>query len=30
LKEIPEINSPMKKLEFIYQIFNTLMIGEID
>jgi len=20
----------MKKLEFIYQIFNTLMIGEID
>ncbi|CDW75334.1 UNKNOWN [Stylonychia lemnae] len=30
LKEIPEINSPMKKLEFIYQVFNTLMIGEID
>eukprot|EP00347_Sterkiella_histriomuscorum_P018663 403344650 len=30
LKEIPEINSPMKKLEFIYQVFNSLMIGEID
>lgn len=30
LKEIPEINSPMKKLEYIYQIFNSLMIGEID
>ena len=26
LKEIPEVNSPMSKLEYIYQVFNTLMI----
>jgi hypothetical protein len=30
LKEIPEVNSPMSKLEYIYQVFNTLMISEID
>jgi hypothetical protein len=30
LKEIPEINSPMAKLEYIYQVFNKLMIAEID
>lgn len=30
LKEIPELNSPMKKMEFIYQIFNSLMVGEVD
>lgn len=30
LKEIPEINSPIQKLEYIYQIFNTVMVGEID
>jgi hypothetical protein len=30
LKEIPDINSPMSKLEYIYQIFNTLMLSEID
>lgn len=30
LKEIPEINSPMAKLEYIYQVFNKLMIQEID
>ncbi len=30
LKEIPEVNSPISKLEYIYQVFNTLMIAEID
>ena len=30
LKEIPEVNSPMSKLEYIFQVFNTLMISEID
>ena len=30
LKEIPEINSPMKKMEFINQIFNTIMVSEIE
>ena len=30
LNEIPEINSPMSKLEYIYQVFNNLMIREID
>ncbi|CDW81903.1 UNKNOWN [Stylonychia lemnae] len=29
-KEIPKLNSPMKKLEFIYQVFNSLMVSEID
>ncbi len=30
LKEIPEVNAPMQKLEYIYQVFNNLMISEID
>ena len=30
LKEIPKLNSPMKKLEYIYQVFNRLMVSEID
>jgi Vacuolar sorting protein 9 (VPS9) domain len=30
LKEIPEVNAPMSKLEYIYQVFNNLMITEID
>lgn len=30
LKDIPDINSPMAKLEYIYQVFNKLMITEID
>lgn len=25
-----DISSPMKKLEFMYQIFHTIMIHEID
>ena len=30
LKEIPDINAPMSKMEYIYHIFNTLMVSEID
>ena len=30
LKEIPEINAPMAKIEYIYEVFNTLMVSEID
>lgn len=30
MKEIPDINSPMQKLEYIYQIFHTVMVNEID
>ncbi len=30
LKIIPEIESPMRKLEGMYQLFNTHMVSEID
>lgn len=30
IKDIPRIESPMRKLEYIYQLFITIMVREID
>jgi hypothetical protein len=30
LKELPEINSPMLKMEYIYQVFNNMILKDID